>query len=207
MSTSFQWYPSMRSIFESTIASYLDNHVGISENFLSASLASHLRDNLLRLYESSKLEKARIGNNTKLQSNEAIRKDLIYWLDRRHNDEHENTFFDLMDEFIKYLNQTCYTRITNCEFHYALYEPGSYYKRHFDQFQEGGKRAYSMIMYLNENWQEGDGGELTIYKNEETITITPIHGKSVFFKSDQLEHEVLMSHKPRMSITGWLRTD
>jgi SM-20-related protein len=28
---------------------------------------------------------------------------------------------------------------------------------------------------------------------------------SVFFKSDELEHEVAMAHRSRMSITGWLK--
>ena len=31
-------------------------------------------------------------------------------------------------------------------------------------------------------------------------------GKSVFFKSNELEHEVLVTYLPRMSITGWLKT-
>jgi SM-20-related protein len=32
-------------------------------------------------------------------------------------------------------------------------------------------------------------------------------GKSVFFKSSELVHEVLTTNKPRMSITGWLKVD
>lgn len=37
-----------------------------------------------------------------------------------------------------------------------------------------------MIMYLNANWQEGDGGELVIYKENETVKIAPSLGRMVF---------------------------
>jgi SM-20-related protein len=59
-----------------------------------------------------------------------------------------------------------------------------------------------MIMYLN---IDVDGGELRIYQGNKWQDITPNAGKSVFFKSNQLEHEVLITHLPRMSITGWLK--
>jgi SM-20-related protein len=32
-----------------------------------------------------------------------------------------------------------------------------------------------------------------------------MNGKGVFFKSGELEHEVLLANKMRMSITGWLK--
>jgi SM-20-related protein len=64
-----------------------------------------------------------------------------------------------------------------------------------------------MIMYLNEDWQASDGGELCIHHTDSLQHIAPENGKIVFFKSSELEHEVLLSHKPRMSITGWLKTD
>lgn len=131
---------------------------------------------------------------------------MIYWLDRAHNDAVENDFFDLMDEFVLHLNKTCYTGITGYEFHYALYEKGSFYKKHLDQFRNNESRQYSMIMYLNENWEQGDGGELCIYPSGKLLqNISPENGKSVFFKSSELEHEVLITNKPRLSITGWLK--
>ncbi len=139
--------------------------------------------------------------------NKLVRSDKIYWLDPKHNDPHENSFFELMDQFVRYLNSTCYTGITGYEFHYALYEKGSFYKKHLDQFQNNKSRAYSMIMYLNTDWQEKDGGELCIYHRDHVQTVAPRNGKCVFFKSSELEHEVLLTHQPRLSITGWLKAD
>ena len=197
----------MEQAFERIITSFLDNRVGLVDNFLSEGLSGELKANLLSLLLEKQFKVAGIGNNSKLLTNKSIRSDVIYWLDRKHDNVHENSFFDRIDEFVKYLNMTCYTGITGYEFHYAYYEKGSSYKRHLDQFKDNQSRAYSMIMYLNTDWQSSDGGELCIYHDKLSQIISPMNGKCVFFKSSELEHEVLLSHNPRMSITGWLKTD
>ena len=112
-----------------------------------------------------------------------------------------------MDEFVSYLNETCYTGITGYEFHYTLYEKGSFYLKHLDQFRNNDSRKYSMILYLNAEWKDGDGGELCIHHANHLQLISPNNGKSVFFKSNELLHEVLKNNQPRMSITGWLKVD
>jgi SM-20-related protein len=197
----------LEKTFSSFIDTYLDTNVGVSENFLSATLSGHLKDNLTALFKDKLLHAAGTGNEKLIVHNKLVRGDSIYWLDRKHNDPHENSFFDLMDGFIEYLNRTCYTGITGYEFHYTLYEKGSFYTRHLDQFQNNGNRAYSMIMYLNADWVLADGGELCIHHHDHEQHIAPMNGKSVFFKSTELEHEVLITAKPRMSITGWLKVN
>lgn len=197
----------MQTQFDDLIDSFIENKVGLAENFLSPSLAAQLKDNLLALYSDQQLLAAAIGNNALLVHDAKIRSDKIYWLDRTHDNAFENLFFDLMDSFVSYLNRTCYTGITGYEFHYAMYEKGSFYKKHLDQFQSNKSRAFSMIMYLNTDWQEKDGGELYIYHSDHLQKIAPINGKCVFFKSSELEHEVLLTNAPRLSITGWLKTN
>ena len=197
--------PLLHKIFDTLIDSYVADKVGITENFLSVGLSAHLKDNLRKLFADNQLQHAGTGNDTQVTYDKAVRSDMIYWLDRKHNDIHENDFFDLMDSFVKYLNESCYTGITGYEFHYALYDIGSFYKKHLDQFRNNGSRQYSMIMYLNADWQIADGGELCIHQNGTHQNISPIDGNSVFFRSSELEHEVLLTHKPRMSITGWLK--
>jgi SM-20-related protein len=64
-----------------------------------------------------------------------------------------------------------------------------------------------MISYLNDDWQESDGGQLMIYQNYNNKKVNPTQGKTVFFKSNELQHEVLVTQKQRMSITGWLKRD
>ncbi|NIT56541.1 MAG: 2OG-Fe(II) oxygenase, partial [Aliifodinibius sp.] len=53
--------------------------------------------------------------------------------------------------------------------------------------------------------QPGDGGELKMYgPGDDTTLIEPIAKRMVMFKSDTVEHEVLLTQTSRKSITGWL---
>jgi Rps23 Pro-64 3,4-dihydroxylase Tpa1-like proline 4-hydroxylase len=197
----------MEDSFEALIATYIENKVGISEHFLSNDLANNLKQNLFDLNNDSQLSAAGIGNSEKLSYDGAIRSDSIYWLDKKHNNAFENEFFVQIEAFISYLNESCYAGITSYEFHYSLYEPGDFYLKHLDQFKNNPSRKYSMISYLNSDWKESDGGELLIHQLDNNQKISPTQGKTVFFKSDELVHEVLVTHNTRMSITGWLKTD
>ena len=195
----------METIFNTLIDSFISDKVGIAEHFLNESLAAHLKENLTSLFARNKMQLGGTGKNATIDHNNLVRGDSIHWLDRAHNDVHENSFFSLMDRFVKYLNENCYTGISSYEFHYTLYTPGTFYKKHMDRFQNNDSRKFSMIMYLNSEWAAGDGGELCIHHEEGLQNISPLNGKAVFFKSNELEHEVLMTHKNRMSITGWLK--
>ena len=195
----------MEASFETLIASYIENKVGISEDFLGDELCEHLKNNLLSLNKDHQMLTAGLGNDAKKIHNKLIRNDKIYWLDKSNNNPHENAFFTKMDAFVEYLNETCYANIKSYEFHYSLYESGSFYRMHRDQFEDDSKRQFSMISYLNANWQNSDGGELLIYQKNNNQTISPTQGKTVFFKSDELEHEVLVTNQRRMSVCGWLK--
>jgi SM-20-related protein len=197
----------MNDSFEDLIATYIATNVGISKNFLSNELANNLKQNILSLEKKQQLKTAGTGKFDKLIHNTTIRNDVIYWLDKKNNNEYEHQFFNQIDAFIAYLNKTCYTGITGYEFHYTLYEKGSFYRKHLDQFQDNTSRQFSMISYLNDNWQDGDGGELLIHELENKIKISPTQGKTVFFKSNELVHEVLETQERRLSITGWLKRD
>ncbi|OCB71135.1 2OG-Fe(II) oxygenase [Flavobacterium crassostreae] len=197
----------MENSFEALIATYIANGVGISEFFLSTTLSTNLRQNLCNLQQKSLLIAAGTGNAAMVSYDTDIRSDSIYWLDKKHNDPFENQFFAQMEAFILYLNESCFAGITGYEFHYALYEKGDFYLQHLDQFKSNPSRKYSIICYLNPDWKEADGGELLIHLLDTNQKIPPTAGKTVFFKSDQLLHEVLLTNTTRMSITGWLKSD
>jgi len=195
----------MEPDFELLIKSFIETNIGISDNFLSDTLANHLKSNLLSLHKQNLLLPAGTGNADKLNHNTEVRSDVIYWLDRKHENIYENEFFDQIEDFIKYLNKSCYAGISAYEFHYSLYEPGSFYKKHRDQFKDHAGRKYSMISYLNADWQTENGGELLIQQGNDHQSISPTQGKTVFFKSNELIHEVLPTQQRRMSVTGWLK--
>lgn len=193
--------------FETIIQSYVDTKLGVDEHFIDKNLAKNLSVRLLTLFETNLMIGAGTGDTANKQVDQLIRNDKIFWLDRSHNDESENAFLDHIDQFITYLNSSCYTGITGYEFHFVLYEKGSFYKKHFDRFKNNGDRAFSVIIYLNPDWVLNDGGELCIHQNNTQQYISPENCKGVFFKSDELEHEVLVTNVPRLSITGWLKTN
>lgn len=147
---------------------------------------------------------AGIGKNFNYQKNLEIRGDVISWLDEDSDDKFDRTFFNVINDFIQYLNESCYAGINGSEFHYALYHEGSFYKKHFDQFKEDKGRKYSFVTYLNEDWKTSDGGALVIYADDTKKMIYPKGGTVVFFKSDEVEHEVQPAKRERMSIAGWL---
>lgn len=195
----------MNEQFDLLIDSYLDNKVGITAEFLTAALSYGLHQNILQLQRDGLMAAAGIGNEPVKDTGQEMRSDKIYWLDKKHGNEFENEFLQKAEDFIKHLNRTCYAGINAYEFHYAVYEEGSFYKRHKDQFKNDSNRKYSLITYLNENWLEEEGGQLQVYENDAVQQILPRSQTAVLFKSDETEHAVLKATRSRMSITGWLK--
>jgi SM-20-related protein len=194
----------MDTQFDLLIDSYLQNKIGIDKAFLHKDLSDGLQQNILNLQSDDSMQAAGIGNNALRDQEQKIRGDKIYWMDKSHDNIFEQEFLHLVENFIEHLNRTCYTGINAYEFHYAVYEEGSFYKRHLDQFKSNNNRKFSLINYLNKNWLEEDGGQLNIFHTNEVQHISPQAQTAVFFKSDEIEHEVTMANKERMSITGWL---
>jgi len=195
----------MQQQFDLLINSFVADSVGIADQFLSKELCGKLQQNIFELQQDGSMKYAGIGNDKIAATTQKMRGDKIFWLDKKNNNIHELEFLNRVEAFINYLNETCYTGINDCEFHYAVYEPGTAYKKHKDQFKTDNNRKYSLICYLNDDWKAIDGGHLLIYKNGIAQSILPAAQKAVFFKSDEMEHEVLVANKPRMSITGWLK--
>ena len=196
----------MHHPYDLLIDSYLDNKVGIDTGFLSKALSDGLHQHILQLQDDGLMTMAGIGNEQVKDADQKMRTDKIYWMDKSHDNIYEQQFLQQVEGFIDRLNSTCYAGINGYEFHYAVYEEGSFYKRHRDQFKTDNSRKYSLINYLNQDWLEEDGGQLVVYQNDTAQKIQPHAQTAVFFKSDEMEHEVTKAHRSRMSITGWLKT-
>jgi SM-20-related protein len=195
----------MNASFDTLINSYVNKQMGIDPLFLNERLADGLRLHIIKLQQAGMLTAAGTGNKEHKAIQENIRGDKIYWLDKSNHNSFEQEFLEQADDFISYLNRSCYTGINACEFHYAVYDTNSFYKRHIDQFKNDGSRKFTLISYLNLDWIEEDGGQLHIYQDDHIEKVLPHSRTAVFFKSDELEHEVTVTHRPRMSVTGWLK--
>lgn len=200
----------LNPVYEKVIEDLLAQQYSVADDFFSADEVLPLRESLLVQYEQDTFKKSAIGNHVNEQVVASVRGDFIKWIDEAEANAAEKRFFARIDDFMEYLNRTCFMGLANREFHYAVYPEGTFYKRHLDTFQNDSRRKISVVCYLNsEDWQPDFGGELAIYKpkegQEETITIYPLQGRVVFFESQELEHEVKPVKQQRFSITGWLK--
>jgi len=107
-----------------------------------------------------------------------------------------------------YINRRLFLGLFSFESHFSHYAAGDFYKRHYDAFKGQANRVLSMVVYLNSDWTQEDGGELVLYtdsRDVEGITVTPSFGTVVVFLSEDFPHEVLTTHRDRYSIAGWFR--
>lgn len=176
----------------------------VIDNFLETQLLNQLISFFNKKIAEDKLAKAAIGSSSDKKIIEAIRGDYTFWLDKER-DRNSLELFEALDEMKSLINRMFYLSLSDYEFHLALYPKGSFYKKHLDQFQGRNNRMISMIVYLNQDWKDGDGGELKIYPTEkENLIIAPLLNRCVMFRSDVLYHEVLTANCDRKSITGWM---
>ena len=179
------------------------NDYVIVDEFISNELFKLIMDFFHQKEQNDQLKKAGIGSFGEFQVNAYIRGDYIYWLDRER-DKSMSPFFNLVEELVNALKRFCFLSLSGSEFHIAKYPKGSHYNRHLDQFKERSNRQVTVLVYLNEKWKPGDGGELKIYQDKVEKLVEPVAKRLLLFKSDVVEHEVLTTNVPRYSLTGWL---
>lgn len=134
------------------------------------------------------------------QLNTNIRGDYTVWLDNNSLDENISIFLKNMENLKQNFNKVFYLGLNDFEFHFSCYHPGAFYKKHLDNPYGTHIRKLTFIIYLNETWKDGDGGEL-LFNNQNIIK--PIIGNGIIFDSAEIEHEVLLSYKNRYAISGW----
>ncbi len=193
--------------FEQLIQGLIDRGYGCCDDFLLPKTLTGLRANIATLNDSGKLKQAGVGNKMVFHEDKLVRSDKMNWIEHDSANTHEKEYLSKIWRFIHYLNNTCFASIKNFESHYASYGVGNFYKRHIDQFKTEKGRKYSVVLYLNQDWKQDDGGMLALYpKMAGQVNVLPIEGRMVFFRSDEMEHEVRPSTtRERRSIAGWLK--
>lgn len=83
---------------------------------------------------------------------------------------------------------------------------GGCFPLHFDTYGDDGK-CITAVLYLNEDWQQGDGGEVVLYPfpgSQRKVVVPPRAGDMVLFSSQQMLHRVMPSNVPRYCLTTWI---
>jgi hypothetical protein len=67
------------------------------------------------------------------------------------------------------------------------------------------RRYLTCVLYLNPDWQKGDGGTLRIRQKDGTHTdIEPRGGRLVMFSSEEMQHGVQPTYAKRFACSVWL---
>jgi len=176
--------------------------------FLTDLVPAHISQVLLEKIQSTQaheLKAASIGRGVEQQLNPDIRRDRIQWLEE-HN-EPDSQYLELMTQLKNGLNRRLFMGLFDYESHYAVYQPGAFYKKHVDALKGSQNRILTTVFFLNPHWKDDDCGELIIYdeQDNELERIAPKMGHFVIFLSERFPHEVRQTLAQRNSIAGWFR--
>lgn len=156
-------------------------------------------------HAAGQLIRAGIGHGDTHQLDRSVRGDHIQWLDPGESPLVDQ-YLALLDQLREQLNRELFLGLEDYECHFALYPPGSFYKRHLDRFRDDDRRTVTTVFYLNSGWQADEGGALRMeLRDGSQQDVLPASGTLVVFLSDEFPHEVLPASRERLSITGWYR--
>ena len=149
---------------------------------------------------------ARVGRNKARHENRFVRRDVTSWI--TGNEPAEAAWLRWTNQLRRHLNQSLFLGLERFESHFALYNHGTFYRRHLDTFRGTENRKLSLVLYLNPLWLPSHGGELVIFDhdNRTLVSVAPEIATLVVFLSEYHPHEVLPTYADRYSIAGWFST-
>ncbi|AEF54561.1 2OG-Fe(II) oxygenase [Marinomonas posidonica] len=178
----------------------------VQDQFFSDEFTQALMDEVHGI-DHANMQQAGIGRKQDHQVMLDARRDYIQWIDPDRPIRRD--FLKVMEELRVALNRRLFLGLFDYEAHFARYEKGAFYEKHLDAFQGRSNRVLSTVLYLNDDWQDQDGGEFVLYDERETDNVLgrfyPQRGRLAIFLSEAFPHEVLAANRTRHSIAGWFR--
>lgn len=193
--------------FDNLANAIADQGYALIQDPHTISLAASLRHELAQ-YNRSEFQQAGIGREQLQQQNRQVRSDAIRWLDG--STDPQSQFLRSMETLRIELNRRLFMGLFDYECHFAHYRPGDFYQKHLDAFKGRTNRVLSTVMYLNQDWQSTDGGELLMYEQDQEhpfFRLAPEFGRLIIFLSERFVHEVLPAKRDRYSVAGWFRVN
>uniref|UniRef100_A0A7S1UDT5 Fe2OG dioxygenase domain-containing protein n=1 Tax=Phaeomonas parva TaxID=124430 RepID=A0A7S1UDT5_9STRA len=85
---------------------------------------------------------------------------------------------------------------------------GGCFPMHYDTSGAHSRRTLTMLLYLNEDWAPGDGGELRLFPFPyQTVDIAPRLGTLAMFCATEMLHRVLPSRARRVCLSVWFAAE
>lgn len=188
--------------FESLIRGLEESGFVVQPYGLPADIAQVL-SGYATLASAADYHAAQVGRGLEQQRNRFVRRDRIHWMDERN--PALAPWRGWTEALRVHLNRRLFLGLFSFESHLAHYRPGDFYRTHVDAFRGEADRVVSLVCYLNEGWQTGDGGELVLYTGRAEVTVQPLHRTVVLFLSEEMPHKVKPALRDRHSVTGWFR--
>lgn len=180
--------------------------------FLRPEEFRELRRDCLQRWSEGEFRRAGVGLRGTPVIREDIRQDLVDWLEEPRLTPAQRHWWDRVERLRQRCNQQLFLGLDGYEAHFAVYPPGGFYKPHLDRHRGSPWRVVTLLLYLNEDWQPADGGQLRLYTTPGAdgpegpfVDMVPHGNTLVAFLSADFWHEVLPAGRERMSLTGWLR--
>ena len=178
-------------------------------DFITPLLVEQLREEAERIRDTGGFRHAGVGRGAGLQMRTEVRTDRVSWLDPLTAGAAQRQYLQTLEELRRTINRVLLLGLFEFEGHLAIYPPGSYYRKHLDQFRDIGTRIVTCVLYLNRDWTPADGGQLLLCTDPNDPAyhevIAPLGGRLVTFFSARFLHEVLPTRRQRISLTGWFR--
>lgn len=190
---------------------YSDIADGLVENgycIIKNTLSQELNETLLALCQDEQdFVKAGISSHLQAHVDNTKRSTTIRWLDE--DGSAQSSFLEFAQGLELYLNRHLFLGLHYYESHFAIYDKGDFYEKHYDAFAHSKNRVITTVYYLNDSWKNDDGGELLLFDQTQRVLekVLPHMGTFVVFLSEKFPHEVLATKRKRYSIAGWFRVD
>ncbi|MEZ5946576.1 MAG: 2OG-Fe(II) oxygenase [Hyphomonas sp.] len=179
--------------------------------FLPDALYRALRAEVLAVDALDDLAPAGVGRDDAFQLDRSIRRSRIAWLDG--SSPAQADFLAWAEQLRETINRALMIGLFEFEACYAVYRPGGFYDRHLDSFEGARNRVVSLVVYLNEDWQDGDGGALLVWPegagedDAPEARLVPEGGGVVFMLSETIPHAVEATERTRYAVAAWWRVN
>jgi len=131
----------------------------VFSNLMSLAQTQALASECLTLHNAQLLTPARVGAD---RDASLLRGDSTSWFLPEALSVAQQAFADRIEVLRIALSRNLLLGLVDSESHYAVYQPGIGYARHLDCLRNNNARVVSAVFYLNDAWQETEGGALRL---------------------------------------------
>jgi SM-20-related protein len=193
---------------DAVVADLADKGWSVIPNFMAPAAVAALRVECQARSGQGLFHRAGVGRG-QADVISAVRGDAIQWIEADDPQPAVRAYLETAEALRTRVNREFFLGLAELEAHFAVYPPGAFYKKHLDRFRDDDRRSLTIIVYLNEQWHEDDGGQLRVWTDLSgegpPFDVLPEGGTLVAFLSDRFWHEVLPARRQRMALTGWFK--